>query len=369
MFGWSIQRMRAVFLMAVAFTLALSLYCFDYQRYTGTATQVEKTNQPKIVKEEPLKVANYLKKPLNLIFHFDMRPVDEGGRIYEVDWIINQIFGNIDRPVRVMEAATVMDLKSYQDSVSVFLFEPPVGLFQRLHNENITNFGALQMGDELFSRPVEFYSEVDFAFRNYFNRDILAKYENSMYVPVGTRSGLFFPHSFVPVPSSRRRYLYSFIGSLRSNRKYALDSVTYGRDQAFIKVNQNWASNAGMKAIHYRNVITESKFVLCPWGNNEESVRFYEALEAGAIPVAQKSQLKTGDFIDDGLGADSPVLRVNDWKEVDDLLRYYEEHPIEMDKLQRRIVEWWSKSKLRIQLDVRKRIDAGFEKHHGKAES
>ena len=40
-----------------------------------------------------------------------------------------------------------------------------------------------------------------------------------------------------------------------------------------------------------------------------------------------------GDFIDLGIGGYPPIVRVDDWKHVDIMLRYYDERPEELDDL------------------------------------
>ena len=123
--------------------------------------------------------------------------------------------------------------------------------------------------------------------------------------------------------------------------------------------------------IHYRAVLADSMFTLAPFGNNEESLRLYESLESGAVPILEVSQSPDGDFINVGLGGGDPHMaapfpRVADWSELDAVLEYYDKRPQELDELQRRVVLWWERCKLRFRHNVRRLLDAGFKRAYNK---
>ncbi len=49
-------------------------------------------------------------------------------------------------------------------------------------------------------------------------------------------------------------------------------------DEEYVSMRSEWAAE-------YRNVLSRSRFSLCPRGNEPGSIRFYESLQAGAIPI------------------------------------------------------------------------------------
>jgi len=137
--------------------------------------------------------------------------------------------------------------------------------------------------------------------------------------------------SFVNKALSERKYLYSFIGSFQSElyltpaRKwifelpYRDDSIIIERsgwhfEQDVYHFQLNGESEAEAQKIvrerqekEYIQVMEETVFCLCPSGSGPNSIRLWEALEFGCIPV----------LISDSLDiADTPsILRINETRE------------------------------------------------------
>lgn len=363
------------------------------------------------------------KRPLNVVFCFDYRPVDDGGRIFETTWIQTQLFGqHLGRPVRSYSTHFNRPGQSQHpplmnDTVYVFLFGPAPGdIFTKLKQGGYVNFGGLHMGDESGEWDTGFYrtKETWFNFRNYwkrdyFTRDALQAYHREyrsplMYVPLGVKTGLHMSDTIPVLPASRRQYTCNFIGSLRANRAEMLNQLGDHRGSCFISSDKPWADPNNIHILIYRDIVQDSAFTLAPFGNNEESLRFYESLEMGSIPIAQVSRTHMGDFIEDGLhglgrtwfplGDEAmhfdqdddlaqqykdldidqrydfirrpcPIPRVREWTEVQDLLTYFRKHPEHLDGLQRRVMRWWARTKRRFQLGIKQVVDDGFQRAHG----
>lgn len=265
--------------------------------------------------------------------------------ILETDWITQTIFKHISRPLKIIHVPK--GDRFYNDSVNVVIFKGDI--FSTMKQRGMINFGSFHMGDETFNNDINFYSSTWFNFRNYYNGMYMHQYQDSLeYAPLGKKNGLGNQNPITFLKSSERKYLCNFIGSLRANRKYALEQVSYKRDDCFISSGKGWVSASEMNSVDVRHVYLNSKFTICPFGNNEESLRFYESLEFGAIPIAESSKSMFGDFINDGVGSSSeppPIVRVADWKNVDVMLRYYDERPEELDELQARMIAWWNDRK------------------------
>lgn len=102
-----------------------------------------------------------------------------------------------------------------------------------------------------------------------------------------------FPYSvFTDVtPNPKKDILYSFIG-LRSHRcravifsmKHPKSTVIKERKSWFLAMNQQNIQTQKM-AQEYKDVLSRSRFSLCPRGHEPSSFRFWESLKAGAIPV------------------------------------------------------------------------------------
>jgi len=304
-------------------------------------------------------------RPLNLIFTFNARPADNGGSIFETDWIEQSVFGShLDRPVRVHHNHLLGDNQILMsDSIYVFLFDPkPRDLFRKLKMGGFTNYGGFHMGDENGKDDKGYYKDLSMLFHNYWNSNYQMP-EYGMYVPLGPKTGLCLSSPQVFIPASHRQYLCNFVGSLRMNRAYALQALTYKRNECYIHTNDKWASANSMHAVHYRSILLDSKFTLCPFGNNEESLRFYEALEAGSIPIVETSKTEMGDFISNGLDgeAGAPFPRLKDWTEINSVLERLNSNAKDMDKMQMDTISWWLKAKTRFQHRVKQIVDQSFD--------
>lgn len=92
------------------------------------------------------------------------------------------------------------------------------------------------------------------------------------------------------VSSAEKKYLYSFMGAVRSNpaRKRLFD-IKY--DRAYLRdttSKNSWELSGEEKELYLRNyarVSAESKFILCPSGIGPNSYRLYECLKMGIPPV------------------------------------------------------------------------------------
>lgn len=118
------------------------------------------------------------------------------------------------------------------------------------------------------------------------------------YLPLGPR----FEHRplYGKVPDGPRSHVWNFIGSLntdqlggsgsRGSLKSALTSwVPFGND-TMLHVARDWveqpsAANGRVGPAAYQAVLLESYYTLCPRGHNLETFRFWEAVDAGSIPI------------------------------------------------------------------------------------
>jgi hypothetical protein len=321
------------------------------------------------------------KRPLNLIFQFSNNGnIGEGGSIFETDWIEKFIFGShLGRPVRILEKNCLVN-----DSVYVFLSHSG-DLFQRLKSGGFVNFGSFEMADEPGTQDQSYLELPSYSFRNYW----FEKYRNSkaQFVPLGVKSGINFHDDDILIPTSKRRYLCNFVGTIigRKERTYMFSvfNETF-KKQCYISNDGTWPNVKGLNVMKYRDVLHNSRFTLSPFGGNPESLRFYEALESGSIPITTYSK-DENDFIYGGLThasgtlcrnttpnnnydfrfRDVPIPRLKDWNELNNLLEYYENNPEELDKLQESINSWWNTVKSNIQKKIKKIIDESFEKEYG----
>lgn len=106
-----------------------------------------------------------------------------------------------------------------------------------------------------------------------------------------------FPHYSVNgvEPAAKKDLWYSFIGYNSHWTRKEIFKMPQRKD-TIIKKRQKWFSqkNINRKKIRrlrkqelteYRDVLSRSRFSLCPRGTGPSTIRFWESLQAGAIPV------------------------------------------------------------------------------------
>ena len=146
--------------------------------------------------------------------------------------------------------------------------------------------GVLHLSDEWFTAPVDFYTEADFVFRNFYRPDV-AHLPNVLFVPVGYKQGL---HKYaVERPISDRQYYWSFAGQLGGKvSRRAMMEQAQNIPGGIAYVGKGYNDSKDLSFEGYVELICDTVFVLSPAGNRcAETSRFYEALEVGAIPIVE----------------------------------------------------------------------------------
>ncbi|DAZ98067.1 TPA: hypothetical protein N0F65_001942 [Lagenidium giganteum] len=108
--------------------------------------------------------------------------------------------------------------------------------------------------------------------------------------------------------------------------------------------------------------LKQSVFTLCPYGNNPEESRVWEAMAVGSIPIVEDwvdEALEPGKFYHPSYPTTwkcvredihgilkrlkAPVLFVRDWeRDLSRLIDYYVRHPQELTDLQTRVTDWYA---------------------------
>jgi hypothetical protein len=306
----------------------------------------------------------YTRKTLNLAFHCKILPFDVGGGIMEFDWITNVLLGAIDRPIRVITDENARKTPR-NDTLHVYLFHPDSNMFYNLKSAGVVNQGAFHMGDETMNNNVSYYRATTYVFRNYYNAQYLSSFSNVYFAPLGMKSGFGSIPPNLLLPTSQRRYVANFIGSLRANRQEMIDRIRSRNISTYLSYEHGWASKNGFHMIDYRNILRESIFTLSPWGNNPESLRLYEALEAGSIPVFQRCAKDRNPLT--AIEQNHSIPQFDSWDDAADFIGKMQKDTVALDALQKELIEFWKSYKEKSQLLFRNVIDTAFANSHGYA--
>jgi hypothetical protein len=131
-----------------------------------------------------------------------------------------------------------------------------------------------------------------------------------------------FPHYTVNTadPAAHKDLLYSFMGLRTSGVRDAIFNLPQQPDTV-IKRRNNWfaSSNNRPENKEYKQILSRSRFSLCPRGTGPSTIRFWESLQAGAIPVILSDAMS----LPTGFDWSRSVLRVpeNQAARLDEIIR------------------------------------------------
>ena len=106
-------------------------------------------------------------------------------------------------------------------------------------------------------------------------------------------------------------------------------------------------------------------FTLCPWGDNPESFRMYEAIEAGSIPIFIRCDENRSPMT--LMGSENPIPQFDNWDEAFDFIERMKNRLDDVNELQNRILLFYQDYKEMVQLKIKSIIDDSFQKSYGYA--
>jgi hypothetical protein len=173
-------------------------------------------------------------------------------------------------------------------------------LLQRPHSEFWTHtllnavkpFRILHLSDEFLKDTISIYTHplCKGVIRNYVRADVPDK-PHIITIPLGYH----YRHTNEPLPIQERKWIWSFHGTDWYDRSQQLVAF-----QEYIpyrcKLQPDWNHPSGTKEDEYLDTLRNSEFCPILRGNNMETFRLYEALEAGTLPLFGPSM--SSDFME-----------------------------------------------------------------------
>jgi hypothetical protein len=233
--------------------------------------------------------------------------------------------------------------------------------------KNNYKVGLIHLGDEWCTEAIGFYRDVNFIFRQYYRQEAARYNPNCFYLPIGYKAG-FCDRLNIP-EVAQRAYTWSFAGQPKGSRAKMLQ-VARNIPGGFNYLTSTFNDPKGMSTNEYANLLSQTVFALCPRGNfSVDTFRFYEALEAGAIPIVEdrgssevwrdaadpKNFLKPSywrlnnrymqakSYWLQAYGADFPILRMYDWENLDKEIAN-----IDVERISQATRSWWKEYKLSL---------------------
>jgi len=224
------------------------------------------------------------------------------------------------------------------------------------------------MGGEQLDKDISAYAECDLVVRNYYFPTIIGPdglNENILWAPNGFRTGVGPRKASAIKPSLQRQSIAAFLGWINNADSFNNERASFSGPATACGENLHLMSSNGFAGGYnvglYSAIMEDSLFAPCPSGNNPETIRLYDALELGCIPISLSHPfLQSEDAL--GLLGPVPFPLLKSWSELPQFLEEMKlkalSNPSEILDHQNRCITWWSDYKLAIHKKIFARIQA-----------
>jgi hypothetical protein len=294
-------------------------------------------------------------RPLNLVWR---RTMLDG--VLEASFLRLVVLAGIGRPQRWIAVEDSQPLPELDDLL-VCSFGDCGDYLRTLRAAGKRNIGVLHLGDERGSDDIGFYAEADYVLRHYHRLDLpqaAGHCRRVTWLPNGWARGVGPVTPAHQLSLTARNHEIFFAGFAGKDgkrlpaRQAMLDALTALGRAATVILTDGFAQGLGPSA--YSAYLGNTKFALAPAGNAPETIRFYDALECGALPVVTDNA-----WLHDAEGiavlGPPPVPILDDWRDLAALLGtpYGESH-------RQAAQDWWQRLKSTTAARAAETIDAAF---------
>lgn len=180
------------------------------------------------------------------------------------------------------------------------------------------------LGDEKANKDLTAYRFATHVFRNYFHPVIFdhpSYKDKTTWLPNGYRNGLLTQQATAGCASSKRKYFASFMGWISNPNAYGNERTLFAQaaeaSKPILAVLSTPGFAGGFSSHLYGWHLAQTILAPCPAGNAAETIRLFDALEMGCIPITTKLP-----FLNDKRAIkDPPFLYLDSWDQLPSLLR------------------------------------------------
>ena len=228
--------------------------------------------------------------------------------------------------------------------------------------KSVKGKGLIHVGDEYYAGGYDIYRQFEFVLRQY-QTALFDSVPEVLTFPLGWAEGM--PQRSALKPVETRKYIWSFLGNQKaSSRPEMLRALRQIEPQFVYTYTAGVAGTKRMSRPEYHALLDDTVFAPCPMGNAMlETWRFYEALEAGCIPIIEA---RPWMHYHERLLGPHPIPTVYGWSQAARLIIALSKDPARLKALQQRIVSWWAQCKQSNQLRINRFINEKLERHDGK---
>jgi len=294
---------------------------------------------------------------------------DDLDALLESSFLRNSLFAKIDRPLSFFPIERSQSLPRLDNVIYLTLSNTLVEPILKTVRAGHRNVGVLHMGDELGDLECGWYGEVDYVLRTYWFEERMrvppgGRCQTIEWIPNGYANGIGPRPPRTLLPASLREIGYFFSGWFSADRpstaeRYRMvEVIAENNIPAFINLTEHFGG--GYKAASYGGMAENAKFCLVPKGRADETIRFFDALECGSIPISLRHP-----FIESAAAlGNPPVVLLESWDEFPALhARIQTLRGEELDEIQRAVIAWWSSYKAGLQTMVAQIVETSFARY------
>jgi len=286
----------------------------------------------------------------------------------EATYISDVIFGNINRPLRISYNCSLTEIEC--NTIFVLSCKPQHldntkrKLSKILRAEGKHNLGIFLVSDELNALGTFWQYKVAHVFRNY----PASTYEETNFylthtefgptygllqVPLGYRTGYGPILSLMPL--SFRDRLCTYIGNFHSSHRDMIQILSNSPYKCYLLDTNKKKENLHVN--EYKIEMLNTKFGLCPGDTKQETHRFYETIEAGAIPITVYDNFMRAFTTPNPL----QEFTLSSWEQLPELLnKLYNMNSTTLNYKQMIVIKWWKNFIINQQKIVQYKLDAAF---------
>jgi hypothetical protein len=144
-----------------------------------------------------------------------------------------------------------------------------------------------------------------------------------------------------------RSLVWSFAGSVDKPTRIDMLQTMSAVEPNLMKLLPTWKHPLPEDAAEYMKTLAETKFVPCVPGQNFETYRLYEALEAGCIPVCVGNEKNEHDCYNKLIG-DKAILIVKDWQSAKAMIQQMSNNSEALNQIQDNLTKYWTNHKANV---------------------
>ena len=256
----------------------------------------------------------------------------------------------------LIPSLTFADAKSYEQLaenhnfivIDNHLTSEKVGLFKY-----ICSLGGsiilFHLSDENYSDCTAAYKWCKVVYRNY-HSNLLSHNKRISSFALGYKTGFRIEHTDLLTTS--RKYTWSFAGDANKATRQKMLQAMRGIAGGYEHLTSSFDAPDALGTSDYAKLMQESVFIPCPKGYcNFDSFRIYEALEAGCIPIVERS--RNYDYFFDMFGT-YPFPSVTSWEETPALIESLQGRGM-THSVAKHCRIWWARYKASLKTEIASR--------------